>query len=479
MSTRKLHVLVVLCSIALLAPGLCSAQAQLFKVGPAGDYATISDALVDLLATPLAVNLIKVQAGVTTVEHLSIPATFTTGTIGISGGWDYSFLHESGDPADTVISGGDAGSVIDVRMAGGTLIIRNLSITQGQSDYGGGIRIEPTLTGAVRLENLVVNSNTTIINASAEGGGGGIYANLSDSTTLEIIGCDIDDNRAAGPLYALGAGTYITAAGTSVFSIMDSTIRNNVATAGDQIAGVGMTLAVDEYSTGTVADCVVEGNTVQDAVPNGVLGTGMNLSTRGNAELTIERNRIVDNNITYMTEYDQAIVTTSGETVIQMTDSIIAGGKGYGLNISANGLATFHGTNLTVAANGYDGILCGQYETSSVNLSNTISYGNAMADLNIHTGAVDQVGNIIGIDPEFVDLPILDLRVEAGSVAVDAGVANPPGGLGDADIRGGIRNLGAAPDAGAYEGDVNLTFSDGFELGSSWHWSTVVGGLSR
>ena len=476
MNTRALHILALAVSIVLLAPGLCSAQAQVLWVGPGGDHATIGAALAEILLSPEAVNWIKVRSGVTTTEQISIPATWTTGTIGISGGWDAFYIHESGDPTDTVISGGDAGSVIDARIAGGSLIIRNLSITQGQSDYGGGIRIEPTLTGAVRLENLVVNSNTTIINASAEGGGGGIFADLSDSTTLEIIGCDIDDNHAAGTAYAHGAGADIRATGTAAFSITDSTIRNNVATADDQIVGVGMSLGVGGFSTGVVADCVIEGNTVQDAVPISVRGTGVGASSYDNGELTVERNRIVDNNITYMTGYDQANVTASGEGVIQMTDSIIAGGRGYGLNISAGILGTFHGTNLTVAANSYDGILCGQYGTSSVNLSNTISYGNTMADLNIHTGVVSQVGNIIGIDPEFVDLPNLDLRVEADSVAVDAGVSNPPGGLGAADIRGGIRNLGAAPDAGAYEGDINLTFSDGFDLGSSWHWSAVVGG---
>ncbi len=472
MNHRPLRFLVIAVFIELLTPVLCNAQTQIFKVGPAGDYATIGAALSDLLASPQAINWIKINQGFTTTENLSIPATWTTGTIGISGGWDYFFVHQSGDPAATVISGGLAGSVIDIRTAGGSVIIRDLTITQGRSDFGGGFRVEPTGTAAVRLENLAIDSNKATSTGDAQGGG--IYADLSDNTTLEILGCDIHDNRANGSLYAAGAGAIIEAAGDAAISIMDSTFRDNIALASSQIACVGLGVFVDDSATATVADCIAEGNTVQDSVPTSILGAGMKAGSRGNAELTIERCSIVDNNVAYLSGYDQVLVTTAEESVTRMTDSIIAGGKGYGINISTSQISKFYGTNLTVAANGRDGILSFQYDTSSVFLSNTISYANTWADLNVYEGTVAQVGNIISINPDFADLPNLDLRVNAGSVAVDNGVADPPGELGTADIRGGIRNIGAAPDAGAYEGDVNLIFSNGFEVTYSGLWSNFV-----
>ena len=56
----------------------------------------------------------------------------------------------------------------------------------------------------------------------------------------------------------------------------------------------------------------------------------------------------------------------------------------------------------------------------------------------------------------------------------------PPAGVrGGGEVQGGIRFLGAAPDAGAYEGNVSLIFSDGFELAFTGRWSSVVGAAIR
>jgi len=162
--------------------------------------------------------------------------------------------------------------------------------------------------------------------------------------------------------------------------------------------------------------------------------------------------------------------------VVRITDSVVADGRSDGLALVAEDQSVIHATNLTVAVNDRDGITCNRLglSTASINLSNSIAYANGVSNLNIASGPVTQTANIIGINPEFVDMQDLDFQVEIGSVAEDAGVIAPLGGLGVADIRGGLRFVGAAPDAGAYEGSVAMLFSDGFELRGALRWSETV-----
>ena len=471
MKTRKLHILIVVCSIALLTPGLCSAQAQLFKVGPAGDYATIGDALVDLLASPLAVNLIKVQAGVTTLEHLSIPATWTTGTIWLSGGWNSFFLHQSGNPTDTVISGWSGNSVISVTMAGGTLVVSDLSIRNGAATSGAGLQIHPTNDSHIRLDRLEISNNTAAFSGTVQGGG--VEARLQDTSTLDIDGCDIHHNIAAGTdagADVFGGGVYIVSEASSEFSIVDCLIHDNTASSELQVSGPGVSLSLYDDANGLVTDCVIEDNNASSTVPISVVGSGLRGGTSGSAQLNVERIRVFNNTVSVAGFHQQAVLLAGGDSIVTFSDSIIAGGQSDGVYLSSTSQSTSYLTNLTVARNGNDGIRISRSAagTSEVYLSNSISTENGGSDLNI-SGSVTQTANIIGIDPEFVDF-----RVEIGSVAEDAGVIAPTGGLGVADIRGGLRVLGAAPDAGAYEGNVAMLFSDGFELRGALRWSETL-----
>lgn len=475
MNTRKLHVLVVVISIALLTPNLCSAQAQIFRVGPDGQYATISAALADLLAAPQLNNWIKVETGVTTTENLYFPGTWVEGTIWLSGGWDSSFLTQGGDPTDTVISGGLAGNVIDIQMAGGTLIVSDLSIVDGWSTYGAGIRIEPTDTCSVRLDNLSIHDNVAV--GSISGDGGGIYAYLRHTNTLDIADCEIDSNAASGSSSATGGGVRIAAYGGAEFSIIDSIISNNDLYSDSRVGGAGIYLYMDESSSGNVAGCSIQGNTVSNSVAILAEGVGLLATATFSAQLEIERSFFLSNTVGFPVDHQQVKIYGLGDAVVSISDSIVADGQHDGLYLRADEQSTVHTTNLTVSINGDDGIFCNRVSssTATINISNTISCNNTALDLNISSGPVTQTANLIGVDPEFVDPQDLDFRVEVGSVAEDAGVVSPPGGIGTADFRGGIRHLGAAPDAGAYEGNVSLIFSDGFDHVYTGRWSDVVG----
>lgn len=476
---RRLIIATFTVAIVIATSTPCLGQTQILSVGPDGQYTTIGAALSDLLAAPQLNNWIKVEAGVSTTENLYFPATWVDGTIWLSGGWDSSFLNQSGDPTDTVISGGLSDRVIDVQMAGGTLIVSDLSIVDGSSTYGSGVRVETNNTCAVRLDNLFIHDNIAV--GPSSGDGAGVYAYLPHSNTLDIADCEISSNVASGGSSAAGGGIRIGAYGSADFFIIDSTIQHNDLNADSQVSGSGIYLHLDETATGTVAGCTISDNTTSNVVAATSLGIGLSASTVGSAQLEIARTRILSNTIGVAGTYEQVRIYSGEDSLVSVSDSIVADGRSNGLYVQAADQTAVHATNLTVAANDNNGILLQRFSsgTANVYLSNTIADGNGGSDLSIIDGSVTQTANLIGVNPEFVNPQDLDFRVEVGSIAEDAGVPAPPGGLGVADVRGGIRYLGSAPDAGAHEGNVSLIFSDGFDLVDARRWSATVGDSTR
>jgi hypothetical protein len=57
----------------------------------------------------------------------------------------------------------------------------------------------------------------------------------------------------------------------------------------------------------------------------------------------------------------------------------------------------------------------------------------------------------LSVDPQYVDRAVGDYHLQAGSPLIDAGTANPVGGLPAVDADEHFRTAGAAPDLGAYE----------------------------
>ncbi len=120
------------------------------------------------------------------------------------------------------VSGNNQSRVFNIKA--GMVSISGLSITNGSSDFGGGVRIQ---NGNVVLANCTLAGNSAI-------GGGGLYKDAPGTTTL--INCTLDGNSAA----SFGAG--IVNRGTMMLT--DCILSGNSTTYGGGLVNSGfMTLA--------------------------------------------------------------------------------------------------------------------------------------------------------------------------------------------------------------------------------------------
>ncbi len=129
--------------------------------------------------------------------------------------------------ANTTINGNHIDRVLEIPIAGPTVTIDDLTITNGRTGQGGGIRNVGTLT----LNNVVVTGNTA---STSDGGGIHNYGG-----TLTLNDCTVSDNTASGD----GGG--ISNYGGATTTLNRCTVSGNSATAGgglhnDYYAGSGI-----------------------------------------------------------------------------------------------------------------------------------------------------------------------------------------------------------------------------------------------
>lgn len=164
--------------------------------------------------------------------------------------------------------------------------------------------------------------------------------------------------------------------------------------------------------------------------------------------LIARRNTVVENTLnTTSSDAYQLGVQAGGGGVLILSDGVVARGNRHGLSAwSIGGLV--HVTNLTVTAHPEQGVVGSRlFGAGEVLLSNTIAYANGSDVL----GSLTSSGNLVGVDPIFVDTVGGNYRLVLGSPGVDAGTDSPPGGLGPLDLDGDARIQGPRVDVGAYE----------------------------
>ncbi len=451
-----------------------AAAAAIFTAGADGFYPTVQ-AAIDQAVTQGGDAEIEVEAGAYH-EHLLVSPSFSSATLRIVGGWDGTFSGRSSDPSMTVIDGDASGRAMALEPGGGTLIIEDLTLTNGMStSAGGGLYLHPTGSVSVTVSDCRITLNNATAAASAEGGG--IDAYLSGSSVLAVVNTVISDNLAHSTGgSAAGGGLEIVVSDVASAGIRGCRIQGNTARSdvSSQVTGGGIDGAVYEQADMVISDSLVSDNTLAGSgfcfAPGGAFSLGA-FSTTPQGMLTATRNRWLDNTCTTASAAPQVDVNTSGATLALVTDSELVGGNGGGAEAHAYDTSQIELVNLTVAGNSGPGLYLVQQHSSALSLA------NAIVDLNgtniVSSGTVTTTTNLVGSDPHFKDAAGGDYGVLADSSAIDQGSNTVAGGLGSMDINRCARIQNGIVDEGATE--QASVYCGGFELGGPFRWSSVVG----
>ena len=345
----------------------------------------------------------------------------------------------------------------------GILIISNSTVSKNtatasnSSPAGGGIYNH---SGTLTITNSAILENTATTNVAVEWstGGGGICNN---SGTLTITNCTVIGNTVSSYSdFSSSFNTYSRALGGGIYNwgnltITDSTISENSSISsthgfssinpsgvslanGGGIFNVGTLAVTNSEIAGNIASASTSSDTRSFADGGGILNDGT---------LTVTNSVIAGNTAT----------TTSSGT------PFFAYGGGIS-NFRTLGAGTLTITNSTIAGNSArwgGGIYI---DSGTLTINNTIVARNSATDgMDIYpTGTFSGSNNLIGVDPKFVSFTTYttwnanlwkswDLRLVAGSPAIDTGnnQSVPPGLI--YDLAGNPRIINGTIDIGTYE----------------------------
>jgi CSLREA domain-containing protein len=228
----------------------------------------------------------------------------------------------------TIIDGNSLDRVLDIRTVGIVVQISGVTIRNGAAeessgfDNGGGIRIlagQVSISGSVITQNSasagsfnvgggiyiegqssLTVSNTTVSNNSADQGGG-IYADLDVSGTVNINGSTINNNTALTTGFGAGGGIYIQFGGN--VSITNSTISGNGLEEGLQGGGIYI-----QGGSLSLKSVTISGNKAQS-------GAGSGIDDEGASGIT-SQNTIFDNGPAgHNCAGNSLVVTSSGHNI--------------------------------------------------------------------------------------------------------------------------------------------------------------------
>jgi hypothetical protein len=451
-----------------------SAQAALYTVGPHGGYSTIQ-AAVDDCAVGVDTE-IRIEAATTFTENVVIPATFSAGSITLIGGWDAGFSTRDHSPTVTVIDGGAAGSVVEVRIAGGTVTLDGLTLTNGLADAGGGLYADPQapplVPALITVQNCDIRDNA--VTSSGPAIGGGLSGLINNSERLEVLDCDVFDNTATGTGSSVvaGGGMRIAVSGSASLLVQSTHVEENAATSDHGPKnGAGVYLSVSSDASAEIDGLWCSGNTASGTHP-AADGSGMYFELHGAAQIVARRGALAMNSDLTGGSGAQISILIGDTASLTLSDFGIALGSHDGISGIASSNATLRLVNLTVVDHPGTGVALTSHDASVVSLYNSIADGNGIDAFNLGPPVVTG-SNLIGVDPLFVNPAGFNYRLDEGSPGVDAGTNSAPGGLGTVDLDGRTRIQDGTVDIGCYEGE-GMLFYDGFEGGGTGEWSTAV-----
>lgn len=418
-----------------------AAAGQVFKVGPGGTHATVQEAVTASVAAG-GDNEVRVAAG-KFVGQVAVYASMTSGSISISGGWDPEFFMQTEEPGLTVLDAAGAGRTVYLMPAGGTITLRNLTITGGHSTDGAGIRAWGPEGASFNILDCRVVGNTAA-NETTPVSGAGIYVSMDSTGVAHIARTLITGNTGStSTQFALGGVVRLGAKASAQLFLEDCLITgNSVNTPAGRSDGFGLYADADDEASVTILRTVVARNSAVASASHGAVGTYLGASDKG--RLTCSRSAVVGNLGVGKANLTSSLWSTvHGEASVVFSDLVVADGSGRGLDVSVDPTAKLTVANCTVVGNAGVGIV-----GKATSVYNTVVFGNG-SDAAIPSD-VTAGGNLVGIDPLFVNAELHDYRLLPGSPAIDTGV-QPPGGLSEEDFSGHPRKVGGAVDAGAHE----------------------------
>jgi len=210
--------------------------------------------------------------------------------------------------SDTTIAANNTDfRVLEVDGPGGNLTLQGLTITGGNSGFGGGIL---NVEGSVALDQSVVTGNTGQMggggiasgivnpnhlgpigtltltssqvdnNTALSSGGGGI---LNHAGTLALYSSQVDDNTSGGGGGGIASGPGNGgSAGSSTLTLYNSEVNSNTSTGGPMAGGGG----IANGGAATITDSQVASNVAPGADGGGILNHG---------QMTIESSYVFDN----------------------------------------------------------------------------------------------------------------------------------------------------------------------------------------
>lgn len=444
----------------------CSgAEAAVFTAGIGGTYPTIQEAVSAALAAG-GDNHIKVRAG-TFDEELLVTTAMTSGSLTLWGGYNAFFTSRNPDPSSTVIHSTSGFPAAHIEHSGGAVRFDGFTFT-GDHPTGNGGAVYAYLTDTAQL----FFDHCVITGSSSGGAGGGGNLHLTSSSGVELWDCEISNNLALNPSSVAGGGLnlYMNNPGTTG-KITWSTIANNAIQTTGSSRAVGAGIKVTMYGGHfELADCVVADNSIGSAGGDRD-GSAMYLEMYGNpvtATAELRRNRFHSSSSSGGSDVVHVFANTDVE--VKFTDSWLSGGVESGfiaeyyndsVSLILNNITVtdFAGTSIEVVTSGAEDL---------VSLTNSILWNNG-TDMPILPAGAATAGNIVAVNPLFVDPAGRDFRLQEGSPAIDSSSGSPAGGFSATDLHGLARLIGSSVDAGGSE--WGGLFADGFEVGTTRIWS--------
>lgn len=328
-------------------------------------------------------------------------------------------LRNAGGGTVTIFGQGLARCLDLVSGSNTDVILRDLIFTGGADNVGGGIAVSQTCSAII--ENCIVEgndatdqgggmyisgvaslTNVTIRGNTAGDRGGGIVSTTTLGSTTTLVDCVFEDNTAAN------GGAYAYAKPGELATIVGCRFLNNAATGRGGAIAVYGTSAV---GTLRVDDCLFEGNSADSS---------------GGA--------------VWVTDQD---VFRAVNSVFLNNSAVNNGGAVRNEQIFDATNCTFYGNNTETA--GVNDTFESVRSDADTNLLNSIVVNDSSGsksgpgDLNARYSLIPDVantepdasGNFTG-DPAFVSALAGDLRLMAGSLAIDAG--DSLGALGSVSI---------------------------------------------